>query len=316
MASTLTAFFDKPWTKIILSYLVVLCIGMGIGVWGHIRWQTPPAPEVRIVENVKYVDVPVEKVVYKDVVKYVTDQTEVKKLLAEQASAKNEIKTLTETIARLKTVTTTTETKTVFVEVPGAPEAHFKDWRLTFDATPAQTTYQLDQKFEALAAIGKDKTGKPVVSTKLFEIGPGEKRTELTEARTTVVTAVPNPKRWFFGFNISAGFGGTISTTSETTHANNAVTTTFPTVAGGVVGVRWVTRGTSKAAEDGSWSLLTPVAFISTDGAEFGVLPVSVNLGKIPKQPFKDLWASPIVVFGKAPNTSPTRVGFVFTATF
>lgn len=302
--AALTAFFEKPWTKIISSYLLVLALGVGLGVWGTLRWQTPPAPVVRVVENIKYVDVPVEKIVYKDVVKYVVDQAEVKKLLAEQAAAKNEIKTLTETIARLKTVTTTTETKTVFVEVPGAPEAHFKDWRLTFDATPAQTTYQLDQKFEALAAIGKDKTGKPVVSTKLFEIGPGEKRTELTEARTTVVTAVPNPKRWFFNPSIQAGFGFTYDVDAGTG------------VAGGVAGVQWLRRGTSKAAEDGSWSLLTPVVFISATTAEVGLLPVSLNLGKIPKQPFKDLWISPVLVFGKAPNVSPTRFGVMFTATF
>jgi hypothetical protein len=205
----------------------------------------------------------------------------------------------------LKTTTVAPpEVKTVFVTTPGAPEAHFKDWRLTFDATASQTTYQLDQKFEAIAAIGKDKDGKPVVKTRLFEIGPGETRTEMSDASTIVVSATPNPKKWRLSGSIQAGFGGSYDTGAK------------KGVSGGVVGLQWLKRGTSKAAEDNTLSLLTPVAFISPGVIEPGLLPASINLGRIPKQPFKDLWASPLIAFGKAPNVSPTRFGFVLTATF
>ena len=314
MASTLTAFFDKPWTKIILSYLVVLCIGIGVGVYGHIRWQTPPAAVVRTVVDTKYVDVPVDKIVYRDVVKYVQDKAEVTKLLKQTAAQKDQIATLTETIANFKP--TVIAGPTTFVNVPGAPEAHFKDWRLTFDAVGPKTTYSLDQKFEALAAIGKDSSGKPTVTTKLFEIGPGETRTPLTGASTTVVTAIPNPRKWRLTGSIQAGFGYTMSTTSVTTTANNVQTTKFPTVAGGIIGLQWLKRGTSKAAEDSTISLLTPVAFISSGVIEPGLLPVSANLGRIPHQPFKDLWVSPLVAFGNAPKITPTRFGVVLTATF
>lgn len=301
----LVEFFSRPWTKIISSYLLVLLIGIGLGVWGTNKWQEPPAPEIRVVENVKYVDVPVEKIVTKTVTKYVRDTKEVSRLLNEAAAAELRIATLTETIASLKTTTVAPpETKTVFVEKPGAPEAHFKDWRLTFDATSTQTTYQLDQKFEAIAAIGKDKEGKPTVKTRLFEIGPGETRTEMTDASTIVVSATPNQKHWFFTGAIQAGFGYT-----RDIDAGKGVS-------GGLVGLQWIKKGTSKAAEDSSLSLLTPVAYISSDTVEFGVLPVSLNLGKIPKQPFRDLWVSPLLVFGKAPNVSPTRLGVSLTATF
>ena len=300
----LTSFFSRPLVRIVGSYLIVLCIGAGLGVYGHIRWQTPPEGVVRVVENIKYVDVPVDKIVVKNIPVFIRDQVEVKKLLTEAAAAKNEIRTLTETIAILRTTTVAPpETRTVFVETPGAPEAHFKDWRLTFDATPAQTVYQLNQRFESIAAIGRDRAGKPVVQTKLFEIGPGELRTPLTEASTIVVSATPNPRRWFLNGAVQAGLGYTRDIAAGTNSS------------GGVVGLQWVKRGTSKAAEDGSFSLLTPVAFISSGILEFGVLPGSVNLGRIPKQPFKDLWVSPLLTFGKA-QTAPTRFGFVFTATF
>ena len=304
MVATLTSFFDKPWTKIILSYLVVLCIGIGVGVYGHIRWQTPPAAVVRTVTDTKYVDVPVDKIIYRDAVKYVQDKTEVTKLLKEMQAQKDQIATLTETIANFKP-TVITKTETQFVNVPGANEAHFKDWRLTFDATQTHgTAYTLDQKFEVLSAVGKDTSGKPVFSTKLFEIGPGDTRTPLTDAHTTVVSAIPNPKKWRLTGSVQAGFGYSYDTSAK------------KGVSGGVVGLQWLKRGTSKAAEDSTISLLTPVAFISPGVIEPGLLPVSVNLGRIPKQPFRDLWVSPMLAFGKAPNLSPTRAGFVLTATF
>jgi hypothetical protein len=298
----LTQFFEKPWTKIISSYLLVLALGVGLGVWGTLRWQKPPDPVVRTVVDTKYVEVPKEKIVYKDVVKYVKDTVEVKKLTDEIRAQKGQIASLTETIASYKPVTVAGPTE--FVQVPGAPEAHFKDWRLTFDAVGPKTTYALDQKFESLVAVGKDKSGAPQVTTKIFEVGPGETRTELTDKSVTHVVAVPNTKGWYFGGSIQAGFSYSYDTGKKAP------------VAGGVVGLKWLQRGYSKAAEDGIWSVLTPAAFITSDGLEPAVLPVSVNLGRIPKQPFKDLWVSPVLAFGKAPNISPTRLGFSLTATF
>jgi hypothetical protein len=269
---------------------------------------------VRTVENTKYVEVPVDKIVERTVPVYIRDQKEVKKLVTEARAREERITQLTETIARLQTTTVAPpEIKTVFVETPGAPEAHFKDWRLTFDATKTGTTYSLDQKFESIAAIGKDKSGKPVVSTKLFEIGPGETRTQLTEASTVVVTAVPNPKRWFVNGAVQAGFGFASDTSGKG-------------VSGGIVGLQWLKRGYSKAAEDGIWSVATPAAFITSGGVEPALLPISVNLGRIPKQPFKDLWLSPAIVFGVPedlttatnPNSLAKAAKFVITlsATF
>lgn len=310
-----TININQPYVKSLASYVIVLVLGIGLGIYGHSRWESTPEPVVRVVENVKYVDVPVEKIVTKDVVRYVRDTTEVKKLLDQQTAAKNEIALLSETIASLKTTTVAVgESKTFFVETPGAPEAHFKDWRLTFDAVPGQTTYTLDQKFESLTAVGKDINGKPVVSTRLFEIGPGEIRTPLTDASTVVVSAVPNPKRWLFNPSIQAGF-------------SYATDSAGKGISGGIVGIQWARRGYSRAAEDGIWSVLTPAAFITTGGVEPALLPVSINLGRIPYQPFKDIWVSPVVVFGvpdslTTVSTNPNallksaKFGFSFAATF
>lgn len=309
----LSAFFAKPLVRILGSYLLVLCLGVGLGVYGH-SWWTTPKTVTEIRHDVTYVSVPgKDTITYQDVTKTVVDKTEVAKLLAEQTTLKNTVAVLTETIANF--TPTVTAGPTVFVDKPGASEAHFKDWRLTFDAVEKQpTVYSLNQKFEALSTIGKDAAGKPAVSVKLFEIGPGETRTVLTDTKTTAVIAVPSVKHWFISPSVQAGFGYTHGLIGTTTKVGlTTVTTPAKNVAGGVVGLQWLKRGSTKAAEDLSFSLLTPAVFISSGILEPALLPVSVNLGRIPHQPFSDLWVSPLVGFNKA---GTSRVGIVITATF
>lgn len=303
---SVTTFLAKPWAKPFISHSLVLVLGIGLGVWGVHRWQTPTPAKVEIREVPKYVEVPKDKIVTKEVIKYVKDVVEVTKLMNEAKVKDNRITSLTETVAQLRVIADQgPRTEFVNVLVPGKAEAHFKDWRLTFDAIEgAPTKYSLNQKFESLVAVGKDKEGNPFVSSKLFEVGPNETRTELTGATVTHVQAVPSLKGWYFRGAVQAGFVYSYDTSAKTA------------VAGGVVGLKWMHRGYSKAAEDGIWSVAIPAAFISSTGVEPAIIPVSVNLGRIPKQPFRDLWLAPIVVFGKAPNVSPTRIGFSLTATF
>ena len=296
MLAQLSSFYSKPIVKIILSYLVVLCIGAGLGAWGYARWQIPPTPVIRTVTNTQYVQVP-GPVTYKNVPVAIKDQADAKILLAQAAADKATISTMAETIAELRRVTVAPpETKTVYVTTPGAPEAHFSDGRLTFDAVGPKTQYALDQKFQSQIAIGKDRNGRPVVYSKLFEIWPGETRTELTNTKVVVVSTSPTSKSWFFSPSIQAGFGYdvTLSTRAGTS--------------GGLVGVQWLKRGYTKAAEDSVWSVATPVVFIAAKSVKVGILPVSVNLGRVPHQPFRDLWVSPLVTLHSA--------GIVVTATF
>ena len=67
-------------------------------------------------------------------------------------------------------------------------------------------------------------------------------------------------------------------------------------------------------------AILSPVFYASDTVKEFGVFPISVNLGQIPKTPFGDMWVSPYVGIysGKitTPNLSSLRFGFGVTTTF
>jgi len=279
-----------PWLYkgVIGACLLALLVVAGFGVYS---WFKGPKVEIVVKDNVKtvYVDRPV--ITTKEVIKYVTDRAEVEKVLMENAYLQNQVVTLNETIAQLKT---SGSGKVIYRDVPGPTkvvhETEFKDWRLHFLAQDESATYTLTQSFEAIATAGRDKEGKPFSSVKLFEIGPAGERFPMTNTQTTVVAATPGGKGWFPGVNIQAGAG---------------ITTDQGAV---VVGVRWLTRGYSKAAEDGVYSILTPVAFIGSKDKEVGILPISLNLGRLPHQPFKDLWLSPYV--------SSKRVGVAILATF
>ena len=296
MLAQLSSFYNKPIVHIFMSYLVVLCMGAGLGAWGYARWQTPPTPIVRTVTNTQYIQVP-GPVTYKNVPVIVQDQTNAKILLAQAATDKATISSLTETIAELKNVTVAPpETKTVYVTTPGAPEAHFTDGRLTFDAVGPKTQYALSQKMESQVAAGKDRNGQQVVYSKLFEIWPGETRTELTNYKVVVVSTSPTAKSWFLDPSVQAGFGYDVTFATRTG------------TSGGLVGLQWFKRGYTKAAEDSVFSLITPVVFIAAKTVKLGVLPVSVNLGRLPHQPFKNLWLSPLVTLHSG--------GIAITATF
>jgi len=283
---------------------VCLATGAALGILAY-RWAVTPT--VRIVTEpgpVQVVTVDKPVIVARDVTRYVTDTAEVTRLLNEAAAAELRIATLTETVATLKASGADTITY-VDQPVPGGTrtvrEAHFKDWRLTFDAVDAAATYSLAQRFEALAAVGKDKSGQPTASVRLFEIGPGETRTALTDAKTILVAASPDAPRWRLRASVTAGVGyaGSLSQMRP----------------GGAVGLRWLAYGTSQSAEDSRWAVASPVLWLDKNGNQIGVLPVSVNLGQIKRQPFRDIWVSPFVGvdLGKG---GMGKIGMVLHATF
>ena len=61
-------------------------------------------------------------------------------------------------------------------------------------------------------------------------------------------------------------------------------------------------------AEAWAWSIRTPVVCVGRSVAEIGLLAVSMNLGRVPRQPFRDLWLSPLV--------TRHRAGVALTGTF
>jgi hypothetical protein len=259
------------------------------------RWQRTPTVTVVTKDNVKtvYVDRPVIET--RDVVKYVQDTAEVAKLLAEQAFLENKVSVLTETLAALKgsgAGTITYVDRPVPGETRTVREAHFADWRLTFDAVDANATYRLSQKFEALTTVGKDRTGQPTAAVRLFEVGPGETRTPLTDAKTTVVAALPDRPRWHTTVALQGGVG---------------------LGPAGIVGVRWLQHGTpDKSAEGARWALLSPVVRLDGQTVLGGLAPVSFNLGTLPRVIFRDLWVLPMVYL----DGGSFKVGGALAASF
>lgn len=291
--------------RTLLTYGGTLLAGLLLGVL-LARWWTAPAG-VKIVEHESVKTVTVDKpvLVTRDVVRHVADQAQVSRLMAEAATAKTQVQILAETIANLR-AQGAGRVRYVDRPVPGATttvrEAHFQDWRLTFDATDGEAAYSLAQRFEALAVAGRDVTGQPTARVRLFEVGPGETRTELTDAKTTIVRATPDTPRWRLSAAVQAGAG-------YLTGLDSADPRPFALVA-----VPWLRRGSTRAAEDSTWALLSPAALLTSSRVEPGVLPVSVNLGRLPHNPLGDAWLSPYV--GYDVSGKKTRVGAVLTATF
>ena len=279
--------------KLILAG-IVFAAGITLGV-GLDRWLTEPKVTTIVRDNTitQVVEKPV--VEYRDAIRYVQDRAEVEKLLAQAKAQDDKITTLTETLARAQsggagTVTYVDRT----ITTPG--EVHFADWRLRFDAIGPEATYKLDQRFEALTIVGKDPRGAPIATVRMFEVGPGETRTPLSDAETLVVAAQPNPIRWHLRGSVQAGMG----LMADKTY-------------GGIGALQWFKRGSSPAAEDTSLALFSPAVFVSSSSWSVGALPVSVNLGRLPKQPFRDLWLSPYV---GAKSNGGLMYGFALTATF
>jgi hypothetical protein len=294
MMNLLLRLLRYPVVRRIAVYLcaVPILAAAVFGVYSHLR-----GPVIHVVEkpgNVTEITIDRPVLITREVVKYVEDKTGAQKLLADNAALKNQITVLSETIADLRT---TGSGKVVYIDqpVPGetrvVQEGQFRDWRLYFTFQGEQAKYELTQRFEALVAAGRDVAGKPTATVKLFELGPGDTRTPLTTTKTTLVVASGQSTRWFLFPSVQAGA---------------AVSDTTPGV---VIGVQWLKRGTTKAAEDSTYSLLTPVVFLSSGRREFGLLPVSFNLGRIPRNPLNDVWLSPYI-------SGSGRFGLTLTATF
>lgn len=282
-----------PALKKIAPYLIVLILGVLLT-----RACAPaPKPEVitKVVENTVTVQVPVEKITTKIVKEYITDTANAERLLKENNALHLRVTELSETLAKYTSQGTGPVVVTPPVQ-PGDPTAFtFKDWRLDFTSDGTTANYTLTQKFEVLSTTGRDKDGAPVHLVKLFEIAPSGARLPITDTKTTTIVTDGTRDHWMLGIDLQAGIGVTWNTSGTNQQ-------------GGVVGVQWLKRGRTSAAEDSYVSLLTPVAFASESGIEAGILPVSVNLGRAKYTPFKDIWLSPLA--------TPNRLGAVLTATF
>lgn len=226
----------------------------------------------------------------RDVAPHVIDQPGATSLVAAQAATGTKTLVLAETIGEIRSHSAG----------PATGNVTFGDWRLSFEAADGQASYTLRQRIEALAAIGKTPDGAFVADVTLFEVGPAGERWPLADPVTTVVAASPASERWRVSAALQAGIGASL------------LLPRVDVAAFGLAGVQWLKRGVSTAAEDCSLAILTPAIVADDGGVAPAILPVSLNLGRLPRQPFRDLWLSPMV----AASRSGVRAGFVVTATF
>lgn len=187
------------------------------------------------------------------------------------------------------------------------PAFKFKDWRLTFEGVGNRATYTLSQKFTIINTTSRDKHNVTTNLFRLYEIGPDNERLPIPVTETKTVVTTPPNEGWYVKPTMQGGWSAVITIPTVPT----AAATTYTA---GVIAVPWLKHGTTRAVEDTRWSFFTPTVTFTKTERTIGVMPVSFNLGTLPRQPFSDIWISPYVGFSNSPNLS--RTGFVFTVTF
>lgn len=277
----------------------VLAIFIGILIWRHHAphyTETVRVPgEVRVVT----VDKPVltEKIVTK-VLSDPKDKALIQQLMAENAKLKVNVTELSQTVGSLQQhgggIIIQEGPTTEHPETPVT--YHYSDWHLDFKTDTKTASYDLNQKFEVLNTSGKDKDGNPTSLVKLFEIGKDGERIPVTDLQTVGIFANPLTAHWIFSPRIQAGLAFTRTATGQ---MNN----------GGVAALQWLKHGRTKAAEDTTFALFSPAFFFGPGQQDIGILPFSVNVGRIPHQPFTNLWVSGFVAKSQ-------RLGITVTATF
>jgi hypothetical protein len=280
-----------------LALLILGAGGIVAGVLVHRWWAGPTVVVAPPVHGVTVVTVGVSALPPAIVTQYLTDPTNGAKLMAALA----QVHSLTETIAHLR-AEGSGPVQYIDRPVPGPPgqtiidhQVHFSDGRLLFDSSSQSGTahYSLTQTFEFQVALGLDKAGKPTAAVQGFELWPAGQRAPLTDAKTVLVTAAPTTPRWRFGLAIQAGLAAGVTSAKAAQY-------------GGVLGLQWLRRGDG-TAEGSTFSIATPVAFISGSGVEPGMLVASWNAARVLPL-FRDIWLSPLV--------TTTRIGVAVSATF
>ena len=284
---------------VVEAFVIVLAVGLGVMVYRHYH---PTLTVTQIVPGeVQTVTVDRPVLTTNTVTKVLTDPKDkaiIKALMAENDKLKVDVTGFTQTVAKLEQTISG-----LMVPVPPPPDKpeipiayQFKDWHLTFRTDTKTATYTLSQSFEVLTSSGRNKAGVPVSLVKLFEIGSKGERIPMTDIKTVAVVADATSPHWLIGLNVQGGIG----LTRDKAGVNEN---------GGLVAVQWLKHGRTKATEDVTYAVLSPAFFFGPKVQDIGILPFSLNLGRIPHQPLTNLWVSPFV-------SKAQRLGFTITATF
>lgn len=277
-----------------------------IGVFRH-KAPVVSVP-VALPSNVTRTLVPAETITAKQapiVARDPADQAQIASLLAQLKAYKVRVDELTvgqasyTASSKLTPVIATPpgEKQIVTLSVPTVSPFHSSDFRIDIKSDDGKTIdYVLHQKFLALGVSGRAKDGSRLSDLKLFEVGPGETRTEIP-ITINEVTVDQTVNHWIFRLNVQGGIG---ASTQGATYA---------------VVAQWWKRGRTNAPADLRWALVSPAVLITNGTPSLGVLPVSLNVSTLFKhQPFTNTWVSPLV--GVDLTGHVDRVGALFSVTF
>lgn len=304
--------------KFVVAGLLVVGGIIGWGKWHHRTEVIISSP----VPGVTSITIP-GPITTKVVNQYISDPAQqilISKLIAENKKYQVTINSLTSSIGELKqkggvgvnggTITNRTNTEVTDgrdLPIPSENGAVLPDTRLfrtqaftfsdfqlnaNYTSDGRSFNYALSQSFSVVTTTGKDSSGKGVSIVKLFQTnGPNGSPINIPVV-TTEIASAPNPVQWFFSPRIQGGFA--LGQGGEK---------------GGLISLQWLRRGRSKSAEDSSFALLQPALTIGSGGAKLALIPAAINLGRIPHQPFTNIWLGGTINLDK-------QVGLSITATF
>lgn len=267
--------------------------------WDSHRFTTPVITHPTT--NTTVVEVP--KITERVVTQFIQDPAQAKlvtDLLAENKRLKLEVSGLTSTVAKLEskgglnvnggTITLLPQTTMGVQGVSPTLSVDsylFKDFQLSANYTSNGKSfdYTLAQLFVITTTTGKDVNGH---TTQLVKLNQKVNESMVEVPTTTIELQAPsNPNRFYLSPRIQGGLALGFNGKSP------------------IVAIQWLRRGTSPAAEDTTFSFLSPA--LTTGGLT--LLPVSVNLGRIKHNPFTNIWVSPTVDLKQS-------IGLAVTATF
>ena len=288
-----------------------LVVMIAMAAWHFTHPVTKTTTVVQTTTQTKTITIPgplTTKTLTKTVL--VPDTASASALLKDNQTLKLTVQQLNETMATLQssgdgtvqTVPTTTIPKDLVPSGPATPTVvEFKDWRLHFVQNGQDAKYDLSQKFEVIDTVGKNAKGIPTNLYRVYEMDATGKPVPLTDVTTTTVVSAGPGSHFYLQPSLAVGVG-LVGSAAATTQTNSQAI---------LIGIPWLKRGATTAAQDTRYELLTPV-FVKTTGetGEIGLLPFSINLGSLPHQPFQNIWISPYVGLPIGAVVMVKRIGF------
>lgn len=279
-------------------------------LWGLFGDQIlPPAITARPAPNITTVAVPAPIFSERVIKTYVKeeDRAAVEALKKENERLKVDVATLSIALAQYRSQGGGAIIVGDMSTLPpsGLPEFSFTDWRLAFQGKGTSASYTLSQQFKIYNTVGKNRDGISTNLIRLYELGPKKEQLPIQTVETLTLVAPTSIEGWYAKMSVQGGWAGIapVATSGSTS-----------SVGTGVIAVPWLKYGKTRAVEDTRWAFFTPAVAITKTERALGILPMSFNLGTIPRQPLSDIWLSPFV--GTTNGASVNRAGFVLSVTF